>query len=1013
MGNICSLCKDDDPIKKNINLESEDNSEILKSNQNLLQKSQIEQLPSTGNEKQINQQNSYRINIKESINKMKYPMLVNSTTIKTRNSNSIAVKSKSFVSKKVSSITINSSYEKEIISSLKKVYLFKEMNEFELNELIYFMYIVKCSNGQEIISKTNPIMFFFIVMKGSFLVINNEEKENEENENENILYFSNQNQANINSESSKENIVFLKKGSSFGESSLIQTYKFNGKIVSHEDNSEIFALNKKDYQEFLKGLNKSRQNLKIEYIKKIDILSNLSYQELVMISSEIKEVKYKKSTVIHSSNEKLNGLYIIKEGSVMYKSTKGELIKQLEKDSYFGEYDIITKKEIEYEIISGSDSILYLITISLLESCLGSQYEQILLYSIYDKAINNSTFFKNLILESDLESIFHLFRIYKYSRNEVIYNKNLNFKLKIIIVLQGNLVEAKTMKVLSTKGSIFGDFLLTNLLYDNEIIAFPYCICMETQWDSIVKEIIARNKIKKIDPSNEFKKSLTGISNKTYSYTEMGYANLYKQINILKNVPLFNGAEEKNLIRILNLLVKEVFLFGDEIIVEDTDADKFYIIIKGKVNFYSKGVYIRTFEEGNFFGELSFLNNKKRSVTAKASSKEVVCYSLNKTSFDEEIHGEIKEKIKERMNLINDQIEFEDLNYIKPLGKGRFGDVSLVKYNSYKYAIKRVSQNEIWKEKEREKDKEENIIKYILNEKNLLVNIDHAFIVKLIKSYSDSKNFFLLMEYIDGKTLNSYLYNKNKNENSSISTTIIDIQYIVSSLLVTIQYLNKKNIIHRDVKPDNILIDNKGYVKLIDFGIAKEIKNYTDTIVGTSYFMAPEVIEGKGYSFSVDYWSIGICLYLMIYKKFPFEMKNNTLELYKLILNLNIQSKLLGSNKSFKDSITISMNDVNRLLSVLLEREYSKRVSFLRTVKNHSFFSNLSFEGLVNLSINIKSYIKNIYSENLSIDNETQSFSEVKYKDFLNKNSFKKQNTIKRRGNPNVKGNFNLLDEYY
>jgi hypothetical protein len=126
----------------------------------------------------------------------------------------------------------------------------------------------------------------------------------------------------------------------------------------------------------------------------------------------------------------------------------------------------------------------------------------------------------------------------------------------------------------------------------------------------------------------------------------MGYVNLYKQINILKNVPLFTSAEEKNLIRILNLLVKEEFLFGDDIIVENTEANKFYIIIKGKVNFYCKGEYIRTFEEGNFFGELSLLNNKKRSVTAKANSKEVICYSLSKSSFNEEIHAEIREKIK-------------------------------------------------------------------------------------------------------------------------------------------------------------------------------------------------------------------------------------------------------------------------------------------------------------------------------------------------------------------------------
>ena len=78
------------------------------------------------------------------------------------------------------------------------------------------------------------------------------------------------------------------------------------------------------------------------------------------------------------------------------------------------------------------------------------------------------------------------------------------------------------------------------------------------------------------------------------------------------------------------------------------------------------------------------------------------------------------------------------------------------------------------------------------------------------------------------------------------------------------EYLHTNNIIYRDIKPENIMVDDKGYMRLIDMGTAKFLKGKggrTYTIIGTPHYMAPEILIGKGYSYSVDLWSIGICLY--------------------------------------------------------------------------------------------------------------------------------------------------------
>ena len=91
-------------------------------------------------------------------------------------------------------------------------------------------------------------------------------------------------------------------------------------------------------------------------------------------------------------------------------------------------------------------------------------------------------------------------------------------------------------------------------------------------------------------------------------------------------------------------------------------------------------------------------------------------------------------------------------------------------------------------------------------------------------------------------------------------------------LFQVLNYLQKNRIIHRDLKPDNLLIEHTGYLKVIDFGVAINLSNkdYTSTFIGRALYMSPEVILGKNYSFSVDYWSVGILLYEIFYGRVPF-----------------------------------------------------------------------------------------------------------------------------------------------
>lgn len=146
----------------------------------------------------------------------------------------------------------------------------------------------------------------------------------------------------------------------------------------------------------------------------------------------------------------------------------------------------------------------------------------------------------------------------------------------------------------------------------------------------------------------------------------------------------------------------------------------------------------------------------------------------------------------------------------------------------------------------------------MIREKSIMKSIEHQFIIKLIGSFQDDENVFLLLPFNQGGELynvihppKAHIFAKQKHglDNDNYSA-----QFYAGCILEALGYLHAKNIVYRDLKPENAMIVNDGYCVLIDLGFAKVVTDKTFTMVGTPEYLAPEIIMSKGHNTSADYW---------------------------------------------------------------------------------------------------------------------------------------------------------------
>lgn len=347
----------------------------------------------------------------------------------------------------------------------------------------------------------------------------------------------------------------------------------------------------------------------------------------------------------------------------------------------------------------------------------------------------------------------------------------------------------------------------------------------------------------------------------------------------LAHVEILAPLKESEKQELASAMHEMVFSAGEAIFEQGEAGTQFFILVEGEVSVIKDGKeqvkLAATPEKATYFGERALLNKEPRAATIKVVSATAKALWVDKESFEmllgslEDLgkRGKDGTAVIKKVGPVADtagsskrfgNINRKDLKKLGLLGCGGFGAVEMVEHvkSSETYALKALSKGYVVKT---------GMTASVMSEKNVQIMCDSPFIVKLYETYNGEQSLYFLLELALGGELYATYNKKGLWGNEECA------KFYVAGTVFAFEHLHSKKIIFRDLKPENLLLNDLGHVKLTDMGLAKVVVGKTYTTCGTPDYFAPELIASKGHTNAVDWWTLGVLNFELLAGHPPFE----------------------------------------------------------------------------------------------------------------------------------------------
>ncbi|XP_061673228.1 cGMP-dependent protein kinase 1 isoform X4 [Syngnathoides biaculeatus] len=443
------------------------------------------------------------------------------------------------------------------------------------------------------------------------------------------------------------------------------------------------------------------------------------------------------------------------------------------------------------------------------------------------------------------------------------------------------------------------------------------------------------------------------LERKSYQTVLMrsGRERLARTSELLSGVPSLLALPKDAIMKMCDLMEEARYSQGDYIFRQGASGDTFYIVNKGQVKVTEKKPgdeerVLSKLSERHWFGEKALWGEDVRGVNVIAAT-DVTCLLIDRETFRDIIGGMVFDssqevpqntdckhdsEVKDGASLLSSTLS--DFQIISTLGEGQFGHTDLVQLKSNGqglYAMRVFDKKAIVHNGLRE---------HVLRERNILMDSACPFLVRLHKTFQDAKRIYLLTEACLHGDLYSLIKEKGCLDESST-------KFYAACVTQALTFLHARNVVYRDIKPENVVLDERGYAKLVGSRCLKkmEMGKKTYTFCGTPGYMAPEVIFNKGHSVAADLWSLGVFVFELLTGGLPFGGVDPMRVLSETVRGID--------NIDFPKAISKSASS---LIKKLCRQNPSERLGSRRNgakdIQKHKWFEGFNWDGLSRGTLN-------------------------------------------------------------